>query len=248
MNIRLLSDLHLEFEAFSLEASDADVVVLAGDIHVGTKALDWLSEQKISCPVIYVLGNHEFYKQKYPSHINRIKSSVTRPNTFLLERESIAIDGVRFHGTTLWTNYELFGEPRIAGYECQQVMTDFKKIRKEPSYSKIRALDLSVIHAGSLKWLGESIENSNEETNVVITHHAPSMESVPEHYRKSIITAAYASDLTNFMRVFKPEYWMHGHLHNSSDYLLEGCRVLCNPRGYPGERNPSFDPRFLVKI
>ena len=41
MKIRILSDLHLEFQDWTPPESDADVVVLAGDIHVGTRGIDW---------------------------------------------------------------------------------------------------------------------------------------------------------------------------------------------------------------
>src|SRR5690606_38950499 len=108
------------------------------------------------------------------------------------------IDGIRFHGATLWTNFELFGDPRVAGYECQQKMNDFRRIRKEPSYSKLLARDVSGIHHRSLKWLGESLRCSDKAVNVVVTHHAPSLRSVPIHYQSDIVSAAYASNLESF--------------------------------------------------
>jgi predicted phosphodiesterase len=67
MRIQLLSDLHNEFYRHSgapdIADSDADVVILAGDIDVGVHGLTWaISEaQRLDKPIIYVAGNHEFY-------------------------------------------------------------------------------------------------------------------------------------------------------------------------------------------
>ena len=38
MKVQILSDLHLGFADFEIPKTDADVIVLAGDIHVGTRA------------------------------------------------------------------------------------------------------------------------------------------------------------------------------------------------------------------
>jgi len=141
----------------------------------------------------------------------------------------------------------LFGDPRIAGYECQQVMTDYKKIRKTPGYSKMRSLDTAIIHANSFRWLDKKLEELEGQTNVVVSHHGPSIQSVPENKRKDITTSAYVSDLGDLVSRRKPGYWVHGHLHNACDYDLGGCRVVCNPRGYPGEKN-GFDPEKYVEV
>ena len=248
MNIRLYSDLHIEFEDFSAETKGVDVVVLAGDINIGIKGIDWIVRQKFDSPVIYVLGNHEYYKHRYPSLIDKVKAHAAGKNIHVLENESVEIDGVRFHGATLWTDFELFGDPKLAGYQCQQIMTDFKKIRKEPSYSKLRSIDVAMIHHQSLRWLSTSLNSSTSTLNVVVTHHAPSIGSVPAHYKSDIVTAAYASDLSKFISDHKPNYWLHGHLHNSSHYQLGACTVLCNPKGYKGEVNECFDPSFFFTI
>ncbi|QYJ95698.1 metallophosphoesterase [Shewanella spartinae] len=248
MKIRLYSDLHIEFQDFEATTSEVDVVVLAGDIDIGTKGVDWITRQNFKCPVIYVLGNHEYYKHRYPSLIDKIKTRAVQPNIHVLENESVEIDGVRFHGATLWTDFQIFGDARISGYQCQQRMTDYKKIRKEPSYSKLRSIDVAEIHNRSLMWLSDSLKNSTSNVNVVVTHHAPHMLSVPEYYKADILCAAYASDLMAFIQEHKPDYWLHGHLHNSANYHIESCNVLCNPKGYKGEENEEFDPTFCFTL
>jgi len=64
MRLQVFSDLHLEFGRFEPTIINADVVVLAGDIHQGTAGVKWARQYCHDCPVIYVPGNHEFYKRK----------------------------------------------------------------------------------------------------------------------------------------------------------------------------------------
>ncbi len=247
MKIHLLSDLHSEFEDFNYTANDADVVVLAGDVNLGTKGVEWIVEKIKDKPVIYVLGNHEYYKNAYPKLVQKIRDVAAGTNVHLLENESIEIGEVRFHGATLWTDFELFGSPRIAGYECQQVMNDFKKIRRDPSYAKLRSIDVHKIHKKSIAWLESSLSSSTNKINIVVTHHGPSLQSVPEFYQEDIITSAYVSDLEQFIKKMKPDYWFHGHLHKSSDYNIDNTRVICNPKGYPDEPNYQFDPQLVIE-
>jgi Icc-related predicted phosphoesterase len=247
MKIQLYSDLHIEFDSFEAVCDKADVVVFAGDIEVGVKGIRWLDTLGMDKPIIYVLGNHEYYKNTYPELVSKARDEVVGKNIHLLENESITIEGINFHGCTLWTDFKLFGDPRIAGYECQQVLTDFKKIRRSNGYSKLRALDVSLIHQRSRDWLSDSLRKSSGP-NVVVTHHAPSLRSAPEKYKKDIVTSAYASNMEAFIAEHEPDIWLHGHMHNSSDYMIDGCRVVCNPRGYKDEFNANFEYEKLIDI
>lgn len=249
MKVHVLSDLHVEFQDYQYQPCDADVVVLAGDIHTKNRGVTQAKQNIADIPVIYVLGNHEFYGKAYPKLIGEIKGLVKDTNIHVLENNYITIDGINFLGCTLWTNFELFGNPRIAGYQCQQVMTDYKKIRKSPQYSKLRSVDTSVIHTHSIKWLDETLTELQGQPNIVVSHHGPSIMSAPLYKQEDITTAAYVSDLDALILKHQPAYWIHGHLHNSSNYQLGNCTVLCNPKGYPGEENPDFDPikSFTIK-
>lgn len=238
----------MEFDDYQIDSSSVDVVVLAGDIHVKEQGLQWAVDNIKDVPVIYILGNHEFYGKAYPKLIDSLKERTSKTNIHILEKDLLTIDGINFLGCTLWTNFELFGDPRIAGFECQQVMTDFKKIRLSPKFSKLRSIDVAAIHRQSITWLRNQLERLDKQTNVVISHHAPSKLSVPEEYKDDIISAAYASNLDGTIRKYQPKYWIHGHLHNSSDYLIGETRVVCNPRGYPKERNIDFNSSYIIEL
>jgi predicted phosphodiesterase len=248
MKIHVLSDLHLEFAPFEAPATDADVVVLAGDTHPGTRGLAWAREAFPTQPVIYVCGNHEFYGQSIPKHQNRLRDLARGTNVHLLDNESLSIAGVRFLGCTLWTDFALFGDPRIAGYEATQRMTDFRRIRLDPRYQRLRSVDACALHHQSRRWLQAELSAQVAGPTVVVTHHAPSPRSLPDENREQLLSAAYASDLDEFVATSRASIWIHGHMHEACTYRLGATRVVCNPRGYPDEVNHGFDAGLLVEV
>ena len=230
--------------------TDSDVVILAGDIHVGKKGIDWAKVNFPDKPVIYVLGNHEYYSRAFPKHINDLKQLAEGTNIHILENNRLVVDEVVFLGCTLWTDFKLFGEPRIAGYQATQTMNDYRRIRVSPQYRRLRSLDTAIIHVKSLRWLCEEVEKvrAHESKAVIITHHAPSQKSVPDFRRDSILSAAYASHLDGFVEESRITLWIHGHIHTQQDYTIGSTRVVCNPRGYPDERNENFIPNFVIEV
>lgn len=248
MKIQLLSDLHNEFEHYTYQKVECDVVILAGDIHTKTQGVQWAIESIPDTPVIYVAGNHEYYGKTYPKLIDAAKEMAEGTNIHVLENEVATLGNVNFLGCTLWTDFELYGDPRIAGYHCQQAMNDYRKIKKLPSYSKIRSIDVAGIHRESKAWLAKELEARKSQKNVVVTHHGPSPKSVSAEFQNDLTTAAYVSQLESFIEEYTPSCWLHGHMHNSSDYLIGDCRVLCNPKGYFGEENPEFKPFAVFEI
>jgi Icc-related predicted phosphoesterase len=98
--------------------------------------------------------------------------------------------------------------------------------------------------------LGEQVEELNQKAEkfVVVTHHAPSQRSIPANYRDDILSAAYASQLDQFVEDSLATVWIHGHIHEQQDYIIGRTRVLCNPRGYPDEPNENFRPDFIIEV
>jgi predicted phosphodiesterase len=248
VKIQILSDLHIEFQPFRLLETDADVIILAGDIHVGEKGLKWAIANISNKPVIYVLGNHEYYGHAYPKLVQKLKNYALGTNVHVLENDGVAIAGVQFFGCTLWTDFQLFGNPRLAGYEATQRMTDFRRIRVSPNYSKFKSIDAAIAHKKSVHWLQANLANHETEKLVVVTHHAPSQKSVPLEYQADIVSAAYASHLDDLVASSDVGLWIHGHTHHSWDYKIDSTRIVCNPRGYPDEPNHFFDPKLVIEI
>ncbi|KIC63703.1 metallophosphoesterase [Chryseobacterium taiwanense] len=248
MKIQIISDLHQEFGYTDLSFDNADVVVLAGDVNLGTKGIDWIKTKIPDKPVIYVLGNHEYYKGSYPKTLHKIKEASQDSNVFVLENSFVDIEGIRFHGTTLWTDFSIFGNPIEYGMICQSVMNDYKKIKRDPSYSKMRTIDIFKIHQLSKLWLQESLEEAKGMKNIVVTHHAPSIQSVTEQYKNDPVTSAYASNLEDLIQEYQPLYWIHGHIHTPSDYEIGATKIICNPHGYIDEKYNGYEKELIIEI
>jgi Icc-related predicted phosphoesterase len=248
MHIQILSDLHLEFASFQPSNTDADVVVLAGDIHTGKNGIKWILQTFPDRPVIYVLGNHEFYGQKIPKLISEIKEVAQGTNVHVLENDSVEIRGVVFLGATLWTDFRLNGDPVLAEVATQTGMTDFRRIRVTPSYRRFRPADARRIHVQSLEWLRQQTAGARGRKTVVVTHHAPSPQSLPSQILNDPLNPAYASNLEPFIAECGALLWVHGHIHRRADFTVGGTRVIANPRGYPIEPHTGFDPSFVVEV
>lgn len=165
-----------------------------------------------------------------------------------MENSFISIKDTIFLGCTLWTDFELFGNPRYAEYEATQKMMDYKKIRCSPKYSKLKPFDTAIINKKSVRWLKQMTSEAFSDKIVVITHHAPSKKSIPTKYQTDILSAAYASNLDTLVLESGAKLWIHGHIHDQLDYKIGSTRMVCNPRGYPDEINNFFNPGLVVEI
>jgi len=248
VKLQIYSDLHVEFAPFEPPGTDADVVVLAGDIHVGVKGVKWALEKFPNKPVVYVLGNHEFYKQAYPRLLDKLHELVEGENVHILENSKLELNDTVILGCTLWTDFKLYGDPRIAGFEASQRMTDYRRIRVSPQFRRLSPKDSGAIHHQSVAWLSKELAELNERKVVVITHHAPSVQSFPDNSPDNLLNAAYASNLDDFVAKSNANLWIHGHIHVQKDYFIGSTRVLCNPRGYPDEPNEQFDEGMVIEI
>jgi Icc-related predicted phosphoesterase len=248
VRIHILSDLHIEFESFEVQAVDADVVVVAGDVHIGLQGLEWLQAHFPRTPVVYVLGNHEYYGQSVPELTDRVRRSAAGSDVHVLEREAVRIGGVTFLGCTLWTDFRLYGDPVAAEREAALRLTDYRRTRVRARNRRLRPADTARLHRVSLDWLKTALDGQRTSPVVVVTHHAPSPRSLkPRHVGKPL-SAAFASDLEPFVYDCGATLWVHGHVHDACDYVIGNTRVLCNPRGYPDEPADGFDPGLVVEV
>lgn len=248
MKIQIISDLHQEFGYSEFSFDNADLIVFAGDVNLGIKGLHWIQSRIKDKPVIYVLGNHEYYKNSYPKILNKLKTLAENTNIHVLEDSFVDIEDVRFHGCTLWTDFSIFGDPIEYGIICQSVMNDYKMIKRDPSYSKLRTIDTYKIHQVSRHWLDMSLMLSDKPKNIVVTHHAPSLQSVSEQYKNDPVTAAYASDIEAFILNHQPDFWIHGHIHTPSRYHIGKTEIICNPHGYIDEPYNGFDKELIIEL
>lgn len=261
MKIQLASDLHLEFleQRFPgyrvVEPTDADLLVLAGDIHRATQAIDAFADWPV--PVLYVHGNHEAYHEQYGDLLPRLRARAAGSNVHFLENDELVLGGVRFLGCCLWTDYRLPPfDPQVAMQEAERTLLDHRKIHIGERL--LTAEDALHVHEASRHWLEARLEEDFPGPTVVISHHAPHPLSIHARYAGSIVNAAFVSDLTPLLA--RTDLWLHGHVHDSFDYEIAGARIIANPRGYAANRlsavtpaelaweNPAFNPRLVIEL
>ncbi len=250
LRLLVLSDLHTEFAPFQQHETDADVVVLAGDIGTKLAGVDMAKATFAGRPVVYVAGNHEYYGGALPHLTDKLRARAADSNVHFLEDDAVVIGGVRFLGCTLWTNFLLFGPKRrdACRLDAEEKLTDYRRIRRSPQFRRLRSQDTALLHIKSKKWLEGALAEPFDGPTVVVTHHAPSIASIPERYLEDSLSAAFASDLAAWVEGRPIDLWIHGHTHNCVDYLLSGVRVVSNQRGYIDAPVDGFDPGFVVDI
>jgi len=247
MKLHILSDLHTEFSDFDPPETDADVIILAGDIGVGSAGIQWAERQYPQVPVIYVPGNHEFYG--HDVHDTGRLFDAASANIHVLSDSKHELDGVRFLGSTLWTDFKLYGEGEawFARQRAKRLIEDFTSIRN--GNRRFTPEDSVDLHRRSIAWLVDELEKEFEGPTVVVTHHLPASPSIASQYRNDALNPAFASRLEGIIEKFRPELWIHGHTHVACDYEIFGTRVVCNPRGYPTESSgEGFSPGLVVEV
>jgi len=250
MRVRVLSDLHLEFGGFTPPEVTADVVVLAGDIVPEHYGIKWARETFPETPVVYVAGNHEYYAADLEAVLARTREEAARWGVHYLERDGVVIGGVRFLGTTLWTDFEFPVPPGLPRERVEWIayrqLTDFRLIRYRGGFidpSAWRAL-----HRDSRTWLADQLSIPFGGSTVVVTHHLPHERSVHADFEGHPLNPTFVSHMPEL--VCPPvDLWIHGHTHCSMDYVVSGTRVICNPRGYaPTDLNKEFDPALMIDV
>ncbi len=249
MKIRILSDLHVDFGPVHLPNVEADITVLAGDIRPGKSAIAWVKANFPEQPVVYVLGNHEFYGAATPKLINDFRHLTEGTNVDVLENDCLFYNGVRFLGCTLWTDFSLFGDPASAGRNAAKVMNDYRRIRVSPAFRRLTGVDTAGYNFRSVRWLQSQLDLNPTDPTVIVTHHAPSPRSLDPEEAQDLISAAYASNLENMVAASRAKLWIHGHIHRPANYWIGETHVLSNPQGYPDRSpNPVFDPALVLEL
>lgn len=259
-----ISDVHNEFQVldnsvFYKPDTINTVLVIAGDFFVSKK---WNQLQEIIAPlsemfhaIVYVLGNHDHWGGSFANNVALFKQNLAMfPNVHVLEKESVVFGNVAFIGATMWTDFSKHN-PHVM-WDAQANMNDYKKIRNgpvsDPYKKRLFPTDVYLDHINAKHFLQEEIQNHKLFGNkvVVITHQAPSslsrMSTIASY---DPLNGCYYSDMEAFVEYNQPDFWIHGHIHESKNYKIGNTRVICNPRGYsPFDLNEEFDPNKLIII
>lgn len=243
MLVKILSDLHLHPLRNDYRYVDHGeyVCILAGDIAEGMRGVNWAT---MNIPnhihVLYVPGNHEYYGNDY-LELNRnfvAHNRAADSNTTVLLNNTVEIGGVSFAGSTLWTNFNVYGGGPIAEMDWKSGLNDHEWIKF--GGRKILSSDIISLNRESLDFL------SSANADVLITHYAPEFSETPR-WKGHPLTPGFLTKIPyNTHKKFK--YHIHGHTHSNFDYDTPyGTRVICNPRGYFGESN-TFNGELVINI
>lgn len=267
MKLQLLSDLHLEVHPHfqARPAPDADLLVLAGDVgsyQGGSLLADcdfglarFSPRHGWPVPVLFVPGNHEYDGLDFDLTHQRLRETCDRLGITWLERESLVLQGVRFIGTTLWSDFDALAP--ADGDLTQVLRARNKAFRAADFYLKKAAATRAgqpflaegwreqglVCH----EWLRQALAQPFDGPTVVVTHFAPSLRSADPRYGLKPGTAGFCNALDDLLPL--AQLWLHGHLHCVQDYVQSGCRVVANTLGYAAKgEQEGFRPLLTLEV
>jgi len=236
MKIQFASDLHLEFimnktyiEKYPLEPK-GDILVLAGDIipfnvlHAAENFFDYVSDNFEM--TYWIPGNHEYYKSDINERSGSFQEKI-RDNIILLNNKSIQFGNYRIIFSTLWTSIGT----QYAN-DIKRGMNDFRVIKDDGL--SLRPKKYNQLHQDCLSFIQKELEQCDEdEKSIVITHHVPTKINYPSKYQGSILNEAFAVELEDFIKEFKPDYWIYGHHHaTKKDFKIGETQLMTNQLGY----------------
>lgn len=255
MRIQVVSDLHLEFRNPIPElAADADAIIVAGDLAPAiTPGLRRSAERWAAADhILYVPGNHEFYRSDIDEARQRLAEECCTLGVTLLDREAVTINGVRFIGATLWTDFLLNGVANEAAAHAQaRALSDFNgSILQQGRTRPFTSFESVQQHKLDREFIEHELAAADNTgtTAVVISHHSPTPRSIAPHFYGHPCNPGFASNLEALIAQYQPALWVHGHMHNHVDEQLGRTRVLANPGGYNARENPEYDPQLCVDI
>ena len=266
MLVTAVSDLHLEFceQGHGVpNLGSSEILILGGDIlcarHFKKEGklkqvyLDFLNKCSDNFKhVLYVIGNHEPFSYNWEGTWEVLKEYLP-PKIKLIENDYVEIVNYVFLGCTLWTDFHK--ENPLVLMEAGMLMNEYKCVRITSKYRKLNPNDTLAFHKQSIKFLKESVEKFKDKNIWIFTHHGPSYQSVHEKYKNfGVANSCFVSDLDDFI-LNNPQikYFSHGHTHESFDYMIGNCRVICNPRGYytgvnSNNLNQNFNPNLQIEL
>ncbi|MHB1491445.1 MAG: cyclic-phosphate processing receiver domain-containing protein [Cellulomonas sp.] len=251
MKIALYSDLHLEFMRDKpwqppVSALKADVIILAGDIGYGTMGLEWARNllSRTDAHIIFVAGNHEFYGYYMDAKMQAIRDFCGAPNGWtgdsenhrlhFLENDAVEINGVRFLGAMMWSDFRLYGEDEHQANSMQKAksgINDYHKIRGQDG-NPLDPRETVRLHNETAAFIDAELAKPFDGKTVVVTHFAPHRGAIAPEHLGNKLTPYFVADMSWLMEKHSIDLWVYGHTHNSTDFVAEnGCRVVSNQRG-----------------
>lgn len=253
--VQVVADLHADhwratgFDPLAdAPLEDLDALILAGDIaNKGVTqwpiVLEALSKRMDPARIWLIPGNHDYYGGRIDRE-DKLAEAAGRYGAHLAQKSELIFGQTRFLCCTLWTNMRLGGQDVGSNMRRAELrMNDYRTIRIEgEGYRRLHPLATIKLHTDHRMWLEAELAKPFEGETVVVTHHAPASEALPEKEWEDV-PFCYASDLSGMIARYQPDLWCHGHTHHPTDVSVGVTRVLNCSVGYPQSqpKAPNLD-------
>lgn len=264
MKIQILSDIHIDLNPnFKIELNpDAEILIVAGDISnkinttvevIETLAHRCINESKI-CKILYVPGNHDFYRSIYQDQIEDLKKAFEGHMIIqFMCNGTYDYNGIHFVGTPLWTDLQYCTNKMLGMYNKMMFkngMNDARMIKYRLFNGEVAKISPdSAIYEfrKNIKFIMDEVKNHDK--NIIITHHAPSPRSIDEKFADSDLNCCFCSECDDYImqNSNKIAYWIHGHMHSFCDYKIGDAGIICNPIGYENEES-HYQQQYVIEV
>lgn len=250
MKISVHSDLHLEgnqrLPAGFCENEDFDVLILAGDIvsSMYMRRLEYVREVVKDKPVIYIPGNHEYYRGCIIRTPNELKRVCEELNIIFADREVVSIGDVDFVCCTGWADLESYPQfdQEVKRHDIRRGIRDFSIIANNSLDDMIRR------GKADYQFIERALLESTAKSKVVVTHFAPTESHNNENYESNTLSAYFSNAWEALMYDHEPDVWVYGHTHGSVETPVYRTRVVCNQRGYGTECFSTYNPNKIIEV
>lgn len=262
--IVVLGDLHYDsYRRFSLNPINqwalqdivwnADALILAGDLTNGpadrwTQVFQYLSKFILPERIYALLGNYDYYSGHLTDDY-MLEKVAKNAGAHFVQKTALLHGNTRIFCCTLWTDYNLNGEPSIAMRNADLLMSDYDLIgapldpntlvdnipimRRE---RRLKARDILRVHQDHRAWLADSLVSQHpigsDGKTVVVTHHGPHPAVAG---KIDTLSAAFHSDMSELLIRHQPDAWFFGHSHRRLRSNIHGTDVRNVSVGHAGE-------------
>ena len=258
--VLVLADLHLDIWVRSgldplalIPAetwSSLDALIIAGDLSnnpLGSWPVD-LRKIGAHMPLDRVHlfpGNHDYFSHALDDEAIMGRAAV-RVGANFAQKAQIVVGRTRFLCCTLWTDFELLGDPVAAKAAAYRGMTDYRSIFMTMGDFRVLRPDHTLaVHRDHRAWLESSLAEAFDGETIVVTHHAP----VPDGVRQPVdeLGPAFGSDLRELIEAHQPRAWYFGHTHWPFRGRVGRTEVINFSVGYPSEVPVEGAAAFMTR-
>ena len=267
LRIRTLSDLHFEFHADEgkgfVEAQDprgVDLVILAGDItkmRLGFyKMLKLFRDRFPAAEIVWTHGNHEMHESDRKTVVRTSKDAISHlKGVHWLDCDVIEVKGHRILGTPLWFSRKPAPQhPLLLSTDEEWARGVIRTVTEKGIHDQVYC-DFEAIENLDT-WVYEEngravrfLYDNMREGDIVVTHFLPTQKSVAQRFKGALSNCWFVSDVEQLIKERKPALVIHGHTHDSFDYMIGSTRILSNPFGYvPQALNQAFIENLNIEV